>query len=218
MFFRGVALEGGYAAPILYALFWQFLAGILGFVVGFVPGATTLGAGGRLLWVFVGPPLTLLVGFLLSGVFFVVWHLLGSPHDFRTAFRCWALLSPLAALGALSRFIPYLFLAVAAYGFFLLVVASVEVHGVPPRKAWTAWGVLFALFFALQIVAVVFNNVRGRLASGGVSGMGAGAPPSAPRFPGQAMMPPEIQKQIAEEMAKHQAAMEKTKKESAPKK
>lgn len=215
-FFREVSTDGGYATPIYYAIFWQLMAGAIGFAVGFVPGATSLSVGGRLMWLVFGPPLTLGVGFFLSAIFFVIWHLMGSPHPFRTAFRCWALLTPLSALSAVSRLVPFLFLAVMIYGFFLLIVATVEVHGVSLKKALIVWVGVLVISLALQVAAMVFRAVRTRLMNGGEMMPGAYRQGDAPRLPGQGMLPADLQKQVEAEMAKHRAEVEKQLKESVP--
>lgn len=214
-FFRSVNPQGGYAAPIFYALVWQWIAAGVAFVAGFLPGASGLSLTARLLWLVFGPVVSLGAGFLIAGFLFVVWHLMGSRNDYRAAFLCWALLSPLGALSALARLVPYLYLAVLVYGFFLVVVATVEVHGVPLKKSIIVWSAILVFSLVLQILMLVFQAVRARLMDGRLVFPGNGE--AAASLPGQGMLPPELQKQVAEEMAKHRADVEKRAGEAAPK-
>jgi hypothetical protein len=212
-FFRNMDREGGYLTPILYFLAWQFMAWVLWLLVSFLrPGAVPIPLWGKILYMFFGPGLGLAVGFVLTGILFVIWHLMGSSYGYRTAFRVLALISPLAILNV----VPYVGYPVFLfYGFFLIVTASVEALGIRPRLAWTVWSLLLAGVLAFQIAAAVIVVVGRRLqAAGGAFPTGPGA--FRPPQPGE--MPEDIQKRMKEEMARAQAEFERNQKENpAPK-
>lgn len=173
-FFRGVSLEGGYGVAVLYLLFWEGVASGVTFLLSFLPGGAVVPLWVRGLLVVVGPAAGLVAGFLMAALLFVLWHLMGSPHPYKTAFRCWALMAPLSLIGALAKSVPYLFLGVLVYGFFLLVVASVETHRIPARRAWTVWSLVGAGLLVFIVTAVIVNVVRSR--SGGFPGGVSSAP------------------------------------------
>lgn len=157
--FSGLAKTGGYGTPALYALFWLFLSGVVELAVArFRPAPFRFSAGVETLWLFLGPLLLLAVGFLVSGLFFVIWHLMGSRENYQTAFRCWAVTTPVAVASAALGVVPFLNLLGFLYGIFLLVVASRQVHGLPSRRSWIVWGVLGGLILALLAVSLVFRD------------------------------------------------------------
>jgi hypothetical protein len=213
---RSMTKEGGYGKPIVYALVWQYVASAVTLLLSFVrPVPTPWGIPGKILMFGVTPPLMLLVGFVIAAFFFVIWHLMGSSHNYQTAFRFWALLAPLAVLSA----VPYLSLVVVLFYFFLVVTASVEIHAIRPTKAWTVWGILLAVFALLVISAGVISAARGRFPSSRGGGPIAGASsglgfPSTPGGPDQTMSPEELQNNLEGEMTRAKEAFDRVKKES----
>lgn len=207
--FRSMSKEGGYGKPIVYALVWQYVASVVALVISFVrPVPTPWGIPGKILMFGLTPPLMLLVGFVIAAFFFVIWHLMGSSQNYQTAFRIWALISPLAVLSA----VPYVSLVVIVFYVFLLVTASVEIHAIGPTKAWTVWGILLAVFAILVILAGVISVARGRFPSsrGGMPTSSAlGLPPTA-SAPGD--VPEELKKMMEMETARAKEESERVKK------
>lgn len=208
--------EGGYGKPIVYALLWQYLAGLVGLIISLVrPLPTQWGVPGKILLFFVSPPLMIGMGFAIAAFFFVIWHLMGSSHNYQTAFRIWALFSPLAVLSA----VPYLSIVVILFYVFLLVTASVEVHGIRPTKAWTVWSILLGVLVLLLVGAGIVAAARSRLLSGqrGVPGSsmstGAGLP-GGDGLPSPDMTSPEVQKMRQAELERARVEFEKIQKES----
>lgn len=162
---RGLYAEmpksGGYGAPTLYALFWLFVATLAEFGVSKLrPQPVRLGLSWELAWLFFGPVLTLLLGYAAAAFLFVVWHLMGSKENYQTAFRCWALMAPVAVISALLGVAPFLPLVVFAYGAFLLVTASREVHGLPAGRSWAVWGTLCGLLLAMTLVSAFAGRAQ----------------------------------------------------------
>ena len=164
-------------------------------------------------------PLTLLAGFVFAGVFFVIWHLMGSAHNYQTAFRIWSLFAPLAVASAVFRLVPYLSLVVTVFYFFLLVTSTIEIHAIRPTKAWTVWGILLAVFAVLVILAGVMGAARGRLmpSQRGPSMSGFPTAPGfspAPQNAGPTMSQAEMQQKMEADLARSKAEFERVKKES----
>src|SRR5687768_8741434 len=85
-FFRGMEKQGGYLAPVLYLLSWSAVSGVIGFLVSLTRPAPAVGGRGvQIAAVFMGPLLVVLFGFLVAGVLFVIWHLMGSKEDYQAA-------------------------------------------------------------------------------------------------------------------------------------
>ena len=218
--FRSMSREGGYGKPIVYALLWQYVASVVALLVSFVkPLPNAWGAAGKVAALLLMPPLTIAMGFVFAAVFFVIWHLMGSTHNYQTAFRFWALLAPLGVASAVLRLVPYASLLVTVYYFYLLVSATVELHGIRPVKAWTVWGILMAVFALLLVVGGVIAAMRGRWPGARRGASFPGFPSAqgdrmAPPLPGAGMNPADAQTKMQEEMAQARAEFERMKKES----
>ncbi len=218
--FRSMSLDGGFGKPIFYALLWQYVAGALTLILSFLrPFPAPFGVAGNIFLFFFVPPLMLVVGFVVSAILFLIWHLMGSSLRYQTAFRVWAFLSPVAVVSAVLGGVPVLSVLVMGFYFFLLVMASINVHGVPSRRAWTVWSLLFSLLVLVMIVSRVIEAQRGRspYGRGGFSTPGLPSMSRPPAFPvdsGPAMSPAESQKRMEEAMAKAKAEFERAKKES----
>ncbi len=162
-FFRSMKKGGGYLAPSLYALAWLIASGAVTFVVGLfrsVPGMAA-GRGAQFLSIFLGAALSLAAGFFLAAVFFVIWHLTGSKENYQTAFRVWAFIAPLAVVSAVLNVVPFLSVVAVVYGFYFLIVASQEVHGLTAQKSWAVWGSLcMALLIFLVGAFIVGREMR----------------------------------------------------------
>jgi hypothetical protein len=164
-FFAGVSKTGGYGVPVLYALVWSFLSALLSFVVSYArPDLLPAGMFRKVLLVLLDPLLTVATGFVLSGVFFVIWHLMGSKEDYKTAFRCWAaMVPPISLLGAVLMLLPWVkFAVVLVYGGYLLVVASMQAHGIPKQRSWLVWSGVSLSFLILVGVFEMGRVSQGR--------------------------------------------------------
>ena len=112
------------------------------------------------------PFLGVLVGFFIAAVLFVIWHLMGSKNDFQTAFRVWAFISPLGAVGSVLSLAPYLGVLIVIAGFYLIIVASEEVHGLPKARSWIVWGILAGFLFLVGLFGVAAAKLSRNLPAG----------------------------------------------------
>jgi hypothetical protein len=104
--------------------------------------------------VIITPILTGLFTFVVAAILFVIWQLMGSRQSYEVSFRCAAYALAISPVIALLNFIPYLgVVAGLAWMAYILVCASVEVHGTQPRMAWIVFGAICVLF-ALASVSV----------------------------------------------------------------
>ena len=150
-FYRRMPHAGGYAEPIIFLVVMAVVAGlVLACLSLFVAGMGSSIAVG--LWAVIMFPLFAMIASFIGGVIvFVVWKLMGSDRSFETAYRCVAYAGAIYPITAALGLIPYLGTIVGvAWGMYLLVMASIEVHRLEATKAYFVFGVL-------GIVVIVAN-------------------------------------------------------------
>lgn len=149
-FYRGMAKTGGFRAPVAFVL-------SMGIVVALIGGFLSIFTGGFhflafLVSLVIGPAVFTIFSFVGAGVFFIIWRIIGSEQSYETAYRCIAYASAVTPVTMLLGIIPYLgSLAGILWMLYLVVTATVEVHGVEARKAWTLFGVLFFLLILVSM-------------------------------------------------------------------
>ncbi|RMX04897.1 hypothetical protein D8I35_13635 [Corticibacter populi] len=144
-YFRTMPRTGALAEPLVFASAMAVVSALLAALIMLAGG----GARASLLDILVTVPLmTIGAAFIVGGILFLVWKLLGSQQRYETAFRCVTATLAINPLTVIINLIPYLGILVGiAWTSYLLVVASVEVHGIARRKAaitFTVLGVLLA--------------------------------------------------------------------------
>lgn len=201
--FRRMDRTSSWGPVVVYAIVWQVLSIVLTVLLSFVqPRLLPLGLTGKFVWLFVGPLVGLAGLLVISAVLFFLWHVMGSPHRYGVALRAVALLTPLEVLRAVLGVVPFLHVVVLVLTAYLLVVISVEIHGIKPRVAWTVWSTLLGLFLLIGVLASL--AARARSTPWEKLGKPGGTIEGTPRLEGQGMMPAELQKQMEEELKKHQ--------------
>jgi hypothetical protein len=160
-FYREMPRSGGFTDPLIFIMAMGLVAGVAQAVLSiFVSSPGSFG----LLSVILSPIMAGIFGFVGAAILFVIWKLMGSAHSFETAYRCAAYAAAISPLTALFHPIPYLGPLVGLFwGFYLAVVASVEVHGIESKKAWVVFGALAVVFALLSVSA---EHSARRFASG----------------------------------------------------
>ncbi len=153
-FYRSMPQSGGFAAPVIFVL---VMAVISGLIVAILTLPTGLGAGAApvgFMALVMLPIMALIGSFIGAAIMFVIWKLMGSDRSFETAYRCVAYAAAIMPITVLLAAIPYLGSIVKVlWSFFLMYVASVEVHGIKARTAAIVFGVLGALVLLLNLSA-----------------------------------------------------------------
>jgi len=198
-FYREMPKTGGYQGPIIFLIVMILIAAIINTIgaishIGVSPMGAGMGAASALTGIIIAPVIGLIVSFVIAGILFVIWKLMGSPESFETAYRCAAYNSGIIPITSIIGFIPYIGSIVSiVWGFYLLIIASIEVHKIKSSLAWTVWGIIAALFIILSLSAQY----------------------AARKFAGELNMQPggqmteEQQKQMEESMKKMQEEMTK---------
>ena len=145
-FYRGMAKSGGFGDPLVFMVVMGVVAGVLRAVLGvFHLGmvGSTLAALGSIILVPIG---VLIFGFVGAAILFVIWKLMGSNESYETAYRCAAYAMATSPIVAVIDVIPYVGgLIGMAWGLFLIVTASVEVHKIVAKTAWMVFGIITAV-------------------------------------------------------------------------
>ncbi len=145
-FYQQMPKTGGYLPPILFVVVMSVLAGLVLFVyfmfgLGLVGGAA-LGVGAILMTVIA----SLIGSFIAAAILYVIWKLMGSNESYETAYRCVAYASIAYPASALLGPLPYIGSVIAMLlGFYLMTIASTEVHGLAKRNTYIVFGILAAL-------------------------------------------------------------------------
>jgi hypothetical protein len=138
--------EGGYGKPAIFIV----VIAVIVFIEQAFLSLIGLGYGhfsaGRILLIVVGPVLAVLFSFVGGAILFVIWRLLGSQRHYETAYRCAAYGMGIAPVTTVMAVVPYLgTLAAMAWGLYLIVIMSVEVHSIEAGKAWIVFGIIYAI-------------------------------------------------------------------------
>jgi hypothetical protein len=158
-FYKNMPKTGGFSDPIIFLLVMSVVAGIiiaLLSLVGFGMGQS-MGAAGFSV-VFFLPVMAIIGSFISAGIIYVIWKLMGSNESYNSAYRCVAYASVLYPMIAVVSVIPYIGTMVGvAWGIYLMIIASTEVHGLNKRSVWIVFGILGLL--------MLFFNISGEIAS-----------------------------------------------------
>lgn len=143
-FFRSMPKLGGFGEPIVFLAVVSLIVGIIHAL-----SVITTSFGAAIMTILLVPILGPLGAFVGAFIVFVLLKMMGSNQNYETTYRAVAYSAAIAPLTTLAGFIPYVGgLAGAAWGFYLMVIISTEVHQIAKTRAQIVWGILF-LFFAV---------------------------------------------------------------------
>lgn len=157
-FYRRMPHSGGYVEPMIFLVVMAAVAGLIitifSFFGGGLVGMMAFGAAA----VIILPIAAIISSFIGAAIMFVIWKLMGSGKNFETAYRCVAYASAIYPVSAVLGLIPYLGTVVGiAWGMYLMVAASVEVHEIQINKAYIVFGILGML--------MIIGNVSSEMAA-----------------------------------------------------
>ncbi|NOZ11606.1 MAG: hypothetical protein GXP09_11265 [Gammaproteobacteria bacterium] len=153
-FYRDMPKGGGFLEPLVFAVAMALVAALIGIVLSVVGlGATGMMAAGVLMIIMV--PIGVVVGsFIGAGILYLIWIVMGSKESYETAFRCIAYMTAISPITALVGVMPYLGTIISvAWGTFLLVAASTEVHKIKANTVYIVFGILGLLVLSYQLKA-----------------------------------------------------------------
>jgi hypothetical protein len=157
-FYQKMPKAGGYTPPVMFVIVMSVLSGLIALVyfllgLGLVGGAA-IGISAVLMTIL----FALIGSFIGAAIMFVIWKLMGSTLSYETAYRCVAYAGVVYPVSALLGPIPYFGSVIAILlGFYLLVIASTEVHGLEKRNTYIVFGILAGL--------AVISNISSEIAT-----------------------------------------------------
>lgn len=141
-YFKSMPRTGGFVEPLIFIAVMAVIAGVLSAVLSFFGSPVGMLAFGLAAIIFV--PLGAVIGaFIVSAILFVIWKLMGSEQDYETSFRCLAAIMAIYPVIAVLSIIPYVgSIASVAWGTYLLIEASVAVHGRERKTSQLVFGII----------------------------------------------------------------------------
>ncbi len=158
-FYREMPKTGGYKDPIIFFVAMMVVAMIISAIgtilhIGISPMGFGVGIGSAIVGIIIGPIIGVVFSFVVAAILFIIWKIMGSQENYETAYRCAAYSSGIVPVTSIVGFIPYIGSAVGVlWGFYLLIVASIEFHKIKSSLAWTVWGIIAALLVILSVSA-----------------------------------------------------------------
>jgi hypothetical protein len=150
-FYRTMPRTGGFLEPLIFAVILGFAAALVQFLLG---GLFGLGTAVTLSLLFLWPILIAIFSFVGAGILYGIWVVMGSQYSYETAYRCTAYAAAIYPVLAVLGIIPYLGTIIGtAWAAYLLIVASIEVHGIKPNTAYLIFGGLGLLLLLSSLSA-----------------------------------------------------------------
>ena len=169
-FYQRMPHSGGYVEPMIFLVVMAAVAGLIVTVFSFFGG----GLAGMMVFgmaaVIILPIAAIISSFIGAAIMFIIWKLMGSDKNFETAYRCVAYASAIYPISAVLGLFPYVGAVLGiVWGMYLMIVASVEVHGVAINKAYIVFGILGVV----MIITNVGSEMAAREAEARLEQMGA---------------------------------------------
>jgi hypothetical protein len=152
-YFQSMAKTGGFVNPLIFVIVMSLIAGVISGILSFVGSPVGMLAYGLAGIIFI--PIGATIGaFIGAGILFVIWKLMGSTENYEVSFRCVAAVSAIYPITAVLYLVPYLgTIATAAWSAFLLIEASVGVHGLKRRTAQIVFGIIAVVLIIMNVSA-----------------------------------------------------------------
>lgn len=157
-YFRQMPRSGGFVEPMVFIAIMAAVLGVISAVWALFGATTGVVAGGFFAALIITPIAAVIGAFIGAAILFVIWKLMGSGENYETAFRCQSSVAAIYPVVGIVSIIPYVgnILAIA-WGAFLMIEASVQVHGRSRKVATTVFGILAVL--------LILSNTAGERAS-----------------------------------------------------
>jgi len=153
-FFRDMPRTGGYVEPLAFMVAMGVVSGIVQSLLTLLGLAVAAGTSMALGSIVIYPLMIAVVGFVAAAILHGIWKLMGSAESYETSYRCVAYVSTLGPFMTLLNVIPYLgTIAGLSIACFFYVVASIEVHGIPARRAWMVFGIITGVLIVMSLSA-----------------------------------------------------------------
>jgi hypothetical protein len=152
-YFRNMPVSGGFQEPLIFAITLSLAAGIISGILSFFGSPVGFLAYGLAAIIFV--PIGATIGmFIGGGVLFLIWKVMGSERDYEASVRCASAMTAITPITAVLYLVPYLGTVIGlAWSAYLVIEASVAVHGLDRKKAQIVFGIIAAIGILLNVSA-----------------------------------------------------------------
>jgi hypothetical protein len=151
-FYREMPKTGGLIEPLIFAVALGLVSGVvtailsifsLGSVSSFLMGLASI---------ILFPIIIAICSFIGAAIIYILWKIMGSQEPYETAYRCTVYATAITPITLLLLIIPYLGLILSlAWGLFLTVTASTEVHKINQKTALKFFGIIFIVIAIFSI-------------------------------------------------------------------
>ena len=145
--------RGGFIEPFTFVVVMGVIHSLIQAVAYFLGIKIAIVTSFGLSFIIIFPLIMAIFSFIAAIILFAIWKLLGSVQSYETAYRCVAYISALTLIITPLNFIPLigsLISTILATIFHL--IASVEVHNIPSKKAWLVFGIIGAIQMTINII------------------------------------------------------------------
>lgn len=152
-FFRKMPPKGGFIEPLIFIIVMGVISSLIQAVAYFIGLKTAMVMSLGLSFIIIFPLIMAISSFIGAAILFVIWKLLGSVQSYETTYRCAAYISATTLITTPLIFIPFIgsIISIILNNFFF-VIASIEVHNIPSKKSWLAFGVISAVQIFVNII------------------------------------------------------------------
>ena len=143
-FYQSMPKSGGFEAPILFVVLMALAAAAVTFFWSILHMGPMSGLGVAAVSFFIVYPLGLLVAcFMLGGVAFGIWRLMGSDLPYEVSFRCVSFSTAIVPVLAVMSLVPFVATVVQPlWACYLMYLASTQVHGRSDDSSQLVFGVI----------------------------------------------------------------------------
>ncbi len=151
-FYRDMPKSGGFIEPLIFLVVMAAIAGVLTAVLSLVGFGMTGMMFAGFAAIIIVPIVAVIGSFIGAAIIYIIWLIMGSKESYETAYRCIAYASAIYPITAILGIIPYLGAIVGtAWGFYLVIVASIQVHKIKANLAYIVFGIIGALLIIMQV-------------------------------------------------------------------
>jgi hypothetical protein len=146
-FYKSMPVTGGYQTPIIFAATMAVVTAAVLFVLAIVGlGALHIMGMGAVMMLVVYPIAVVIGSFIMGGILYVIWKLMGSNKDYETSVRCFAYSTAVLPIVAAATILPVIGeIASPLWGCLLMYFASMHVHALEEKNSKIVFGVLAAI-------------------------------------------------------------------------
>jgi len=154
-FFRKMPRSGGFVDPVIFVASMSLIVGVINLILWPLDLGFATSFGTALLYVVVTPVFVVIFSFVGAAILFIIWKIMGSQESYETAYRCGVYAAAITPVTTVVGVVPYIGSVIGlVWMAYVIVSASIEVHGIKQKIAWIVFGVLFGLLLIMNISAM----------------------------------------------------------------